>query len=238
MTLDQLQKYIIRSLGGKDFVNVEISDEQLNDIVEDAMDRFTERHYEATINTTYKLVMIDGQNDYDLPDRIKSIIDIIPESNALINDYEDLLIPVQQPPFSNFLFQVSNRMNVVDMTVYRMQLENYRSMFSSGSVRFDFNQTMNQLYIAGSAENFYIFCNEIPQEKLEMLYNNRWLKNYCKALGMIQWGDNILKFRNAPLPGGAELNGDGIMARGQEMKDKLEEQLDDEFTEPADMVIG
>jgi hypothetical protein len=58
------------------------------------------------------------------------------------------------------------------------------------------------------------------------LYDNIWVRNYAFALAQIQIGYNTKKYTGASFPGGANIDGDFYLNEGKEMKQKLEEDID------------
>jgi hypothetical protein len=62
------------------------------------------------------------------------------------------------------------------------------------------------------------------------MYNNDWLKKYVVALFREQWGLNLEKYSNVPLPGGATLNAGSIRSKGETDKKTLEDELISTFT--------
>ena len=48
------------------------------------------------------------------------------------------------------------------------------------------------------------------------IYNDSFLKPYLTALIKRQWGRNLSKFRGVKLPGGIEMNGDGILQQAEQ----------------------
>ena len=115
------------------------------------------------------------------------------------------------------------------------------------NIRFDFNSTMHKLNILGDintiadkfpTDTFYLVTYDCPDETLEDLYDNLWLKSYAVALCKKQWAMNLMKYNGAPLAGGAELNHEGIMNEAKEELSALAEQLEDEFTLPPSFLVG
>ncbi len=252
MTIVELRAYILRKLGSP-IHNVEITTEQLDDAIHEAVDRFTERHYDATIMNVYKLDLIQGQSSYVLPASIKTVINIYPGNNifSAMSGMEDLLIPVSPMPYQDYLWKLSD---VSSIMTYRMAIKQWEDSVSNQNIIFDFNYTMHRITIPGdmnrlleqfpNTSSFYLLVYEAPDTDEdnpginEDIFNNRWLKNYSSALAKRQWATNLKKYNGVPLPGGGDLNHDGLMSDANEEIQRLEEQLEDEFCGFPTMLIG
>ncbi len=77
-----------------------------------------------------------------------------------------------------------------------------------------FNKRQNRLYLdvdwgAQKADTFLILdCYRIlDPTTFTKVYNDSFLKKYLTSLIKKQWGQNLIKFKGAKLPGGLELNG-------------------------------
>ncbi len=56
------------------------------------------------------------------------------------------------------------------------------------------------------------------------LWSNKWLTDYCKALGYIQWGNNLgIKFDGFQIPGGGTIQAQALVDKGETEKIRLEE---------------
>jgi hypothetical protein len=73
----------------------------------------------------------------------------------------------------------------------------------------------------------------------EAMYEHQWVREYALALTMINIGMNAGKYANLVFPGGGSINGDMYFTRGDALRDKLEQQIDDgRYNFPADFFVG
>lgn len=73
----------------------------------------------------------------------------------------------------------------------------------------------------------------------EYMYEHQWVREYALAMTMINIGMNASKYSNMVFPGGGSINGDLYLSRGDALRDKLEQQIDDgRYSEPADFFVG
>lgn len=79
---------------------------------------------------------------------------------------------------------------------------------------------------------------QIDPEKYEKVWRDRIFKNYYTALLKKQWGQNLIKFGNVPLPGGAVLNAAAILGEAQNELKELELMLLKTQEIPVEPLIG
>lgn len=70
------------------------------------------------------------------------------------------------------------------------------------------------------------------------VWNDRFLKKYATALIKRQWGENIKKFGNVPMPGGVVLNGKEIWDEATEEIKQIEEDMQIYNVLPNEILIG
>ena len=69
-------------------------------------------------------------------------------------------------------------------------------------------------------------------------YNDNWLKDYCEALFMQQWGRNLSKYDGIQMLGGVTLNGRQILEDASTRKVQLEEEVRKTYELPPMDLIG
>lgn len=73
---------------------------------------------------------------------------------------------------------------------------------------------------------------------LSDVWNDRWLKAYATAKIKYNWGSNLKKFGNVPMPGGVTLNGKEIYNEAVEEIDRLEEEIRNLNLLPLNLTMG
>jgi hypothetical protein len=79
---------------------------------------------------------------------------------------------------------------------------------------------------------------QIDPDKYEKVWKDRVFKRYYTALLKRQWGQNLIKFANVPLPGGASLNAPAILNEANMELKEIELMLTKTQELPADPMIG
>jgi len=89
--------------------------------------------------------------------------------------------------------------------------------------------------------DFYLLCEvyEIADpETTGEVYKNTWLKRYSTALAKQQWGSNLKKYQNTELPGGVQLDGQGLWQEATTEIQELEEELKNSTLEMDSILWG
>ena len=108
-----------------------------------------------------------------------------------------------------------------------------------------FNKRQDRLYLdidwgAQSAGEFIILeCyRALDPESFSQIYNDSFIKPYLTALIKRQWGRNLSKFRGVKLPGGLEMNGDGILQQAEQELSDIKSRMSSEYELPPLDFIG
>ena len=98
--------------------------------------------------------------------------------------------------------------------------------------RIDKNRGRGDLYLL--CEVYEVADPEVTGE----VYKNTWLKRYATALAKQQWGSNLKKYQNTELPGGVQLDGQGLWQEATTELQELEEELKNATLEMDSILWG
>ena len=240
-----LKDYALRRLGYP-VVEINVDDSQLEDRLDDALQFFSEYHYDGSekVFLTHQITSDDITNEYINTETIN-----------------DSLISATR------LFTFSNRSSNMFDVQYQLALNDFYGWRSSGTIsNYDivrrhmsliqqildpeksirFSRVTNKLYLdmkwdeeveAGDfivIEGYAVTNPEVYNE----IYNDMFLKRYVTQLFKRQWGSNLSKFNGIQMPGGVEFNGSELMSQAQEQIDKIEEEMQSRFEEPPHFQVG
>lgn len=165
-----------------------------------------------------------------VPDLVYGITNILPIGNTYQNS---------QNPFDNIQYQL--RLNsFADLSsislVYYTTAMSYLDLVNFELTRnptIRFNRLQNRLYLDINWAN-EIFVGQyvvaqcyrvLDPEQFTRVWSESWLRHYVTALFKKQWGTNLKKFSGMLLPGGVQIDGQGMYDEGVgEIKD-LEDEL-------------
>ena len=258
--------YCKRALGFG-VIDINVSDDQVDDRVDEALQYFAQYHYDgvekmylkhkitqdtidrcrtnATTSATDKVdssvsaSFEEGKNFIPVPDSIVSITQIFPFSNAQTNSMFDIRYQLRL----NDLYDFSSTSIIhYEMTMKQLDLLEHVLV---GEVPIRFNQHQNRLYLdmdweQMEADEFIIIeCyRKIDPATYTDIFDDIYLKRYATALIKKQWGANLSKFNGVATLGGVTMNGEQIYSQAIEEIQRLEEQIQLSFETPIDYMIG
>lgn len=241
---DELKDYCLRKLGAP-VIQINIDDDQLEDSIDDALQKYQDYHYDAqeTHYWNHEITQEDINNRYlKVHPDIIGITRIFPLSDTLTkSNMFDLRYQLRLHELYDF-----TSTSYTNFSITMQHLRSLEMMFT-GEIPIRFQRHTNRLYIdahwgdSGVGLGTHVIAEGykiIDPETYNDVYNDMWLKKYTTCLIKLQWSNNLKKFSNIPLPGGIVLNGKEMYEEAIQEKDQLESQLDRDFTIPPAFMMG
>ena len=253
----ELVDYCLRKLGAP-VLEINVAEEQLDDLVDDALQYFNERHFDGVekMFMKYKLTKEDieittassnigtaeweeNSNYIPVPDSVIGIERIFKLDNRTISGN---LFNVNYQLFLNDIYWFSST-EMLNYYVTKRYLEDI-DWIVNPQRQIRFNKRQGRLYIDTSWDTFnpddYILieCYRIlDPNDFTKVYNDSFLKMYLTYLIKKQWGQNLIKFQGVKLPGGIELNGRQIYDDSIKELEQIRERMLSEYeTAPFDLI--
>tara|TARA_R110002074_G_scaffold5124_1_gene25128 strand:+ start:449 stop:1195 length:747 start_codon:yes stop_codon:yes gene_type:complete len=236
--------YCQRKLGSP-VIQINVSDDQIEDRIDDALEFYQDYHFDAVEDTyvPYMVTSSDITNKYITTDQsIIGIKQVIPFYQKFA--FSTNMFDVKYQLFLNDVYNLtSSEMLTYQITQDHLQLVNN---VIHGTTPIRYQRHMNRLFVDADwgfdlLPNEYIIieCTRIIDPDVYTdVWNDRWLKRYATALIKKQWGENLSKFEGVALPGGVTFNGANILQEAKEEIQILEEQMSLNYELPVDMMIG
>ena len=259
-----LKQYALRALG-KPVIEINADDDQLEDRIDEALQYFSQYHYDGIRRTYLKYQYT--QTDYD---RINantsesitknSVTTAWQEGNGFIVVPESIISVINIFPYSS-----KGSQNLFDVR-YQLRLNDLYDFSSTSVVHYDtvmrhldfldhilvgekplrFNQHDNRLYIDQDWKNDLVVGEFLVIEAYRKLdpdvytdvYNDMILKRYVTALFKKQWGANLSKFNGVTMIGGVSLNGQQIFSEALQDIEKIETEIRNSFEMSQPLMIG
>lgn len=239
-----LKDYIMRALGSP-VLQINIADVQIEDRIDDAIELFWQYHADGVRRVYYKHQVTQediDNNGVTLPKNIMSVLRVMPV------DGQDVLA-INNLQYVMYITDIMDvrRFNGQGLSTYAntmSYLNTIQDLFGYDKV-IEFN--MHDHFLEVQTDWTLIKVNDwfiveayvfVDPTAFGDTWNNYWLKQYAVALCKKQWGWNIWKFLNNVLPGGVQINGEGIYNEGKADVKDLEDRLRDEFEEPISFFMG
>ena len=242
-TREQLKQYCLRELGAP-VTDINVDDEQLEDRIDEAIDYWTDYHYDGTEHTYLKhqITQTDINNKYiTIPEAIKGIIRIFDMGSSV---GASSLFNIRYEIHLNELYDFSS----ASITPYYMSKQHINMLqeIFTGKNSIRFNRHTDRLYIdfdweADVTVGKYVIIDcyqAIDPDVYTDMWSDRWLLKYTTQLFKRQWGTNMKKFGAMQLPGGITLNGQEIYQEAQDEIRRMEEEMISAYSLPVTDMIG
>ena len=261
------KEYCLRNLG-KGVIDINVSDDQADDRIDEALQYFAQYHYDGiekmylkyqitqedvdraasndttsatdTVDNTITASFTEGKNFIPIPSAVVSVLQIFPFDDIATNNMFDIRYQLRL----NDLYDFSS----TSVIHYQMTMQHldYLSHILVGEKPIRFNQHQNRLYIDMDFANdidvgefLIIECyRKLDPETYTDIFDDIYLKRYATALIKRQWGANLSKFEGVQLLGGVTMNGAEIYSQAQQDIERLEEQIQLAYELPPEYMMG
>ena len=241
----ELIDYCLRQLGAP-VLEVNVADEQIQDLVDDAVQYFQERHFDGVsqVYLKYKIT----QNDIDRGKARPTTGVGIATTSATANIVGTVTTftyneNIKYQMFLNDIYY----WGTTDLLSYSMAmtyLETINFLVNTHK-QIRFNQRKNRMYLDVDWSNLrvgeYLIIDcwkAMDPDTYSRVWNDSFLKPYLTALIKRQWGQNLIKFQGVKLPGGIEFNGRQLYDDAQLELDKIKEKMSNTYELPPLDMIG
>jgi hypothetical protein len=239
---EQFKYYCLRKLGHP-VIEINVDNDQVEDRIDEALLYFVDYHFDGTDKLYYKYQVTpdDIVNKYiTLPDNIIGAVNLFPIGQALNTNN---LFNIRYQIALNDLYTLTS----VSMVPYYMALQHvqFLEQMLVGQQPLRYNRHVNRLYVDMDwtiinpgdyliVETYTVIDpNEYPK-----VWSDRWLQRYATCLIKLQWGSNLIKFRDMKLPGGLSFNGEKIYNDALAERDALEKEVIYTYSLPVTDMIG
>jgi len=259
--------YSLRKLGYP-VVEINVDDDQIDDLVDDAIQYFNERHYDGiekvflkhqlsqnelnsirtgvTTTTATSTVGIttlsytETNNFIKLPDHVIGVNNVFKIDSSTISSG---LFNIKYQLFLNDLYYYG-ALDLLNYAMVKTYLEDLSRLITP-DIQIRFNKKNHRLYLdidwSQMSPNNYLILDcyrMVNPADASSVYNDWWLKKYLTALIKRQWGQNMIKFQGVLLPGGVQLNGRQLFDDAVKEIEEAENQLKTEYELPPMDLIG
>jgi hypothetical protein len=241
--------FCLRRLGSP-VLEINVDDDQIEDKVDDALQKYQEFHSDASYRTYLKhqVTETDVTNEY------------IPIASDIL--FVTKVFPIN-PTFSTvnmfdiryqmMLNSLGDFMNFAGGMAYYYQMQQYLEFLDgilAGQPRVHFSRHQNRLYLFGEwsdgplnqlqAGDYLIaeVSTVVDPDTYPEVWSDMFLKDYTTQLIKQQWGANMMKFEGMQLPGGVQLNGRQYFEEATAELERLEEKMRLEHELPPDFFMG
>ena len=257
----ELKEYCLRRLG-KPVLEVNVSDDQCDDAIDYAIQKFQTYRYEGAERVYLKHLFTaadiqagktnvsslgkDGTTQWleqstflSVPDHVTAVEGIFTFTDKGTRNMFDIRYQMRLNDLYDFTstqfyhyYMIQQHLESIDFILEGMKPIRYQQVQNKVYLDFDWSED--------ALEDQYIIIKcyrALDPTTWTEIYNQMWLKDYATAKIKKQWGQNLTKFQNVQMPGGVTLNGEMIYNDAVEELKILDEQLRTTWeTPPLDMI--
>lgn len=239
-TRKQFKQYCLRALGDG-AVTVNVTDEQVEDRIDEALDFWQQHHFESTEHGFYKhqLTAEDRTNQYiTLPDTIIGVGKLLHfgTSGAL-------------SPLLNVQYQIrlNDFFNFIDMSMvpYYMAMRRIAELdeWLNDYPTWEYTRHGNKLYVyidwdKMSGDEYLVVECRYALGATSQIWQDHWLQRYTTALIKRQLGTNLKKYSGVQMPGGITFNGQQLYDEAMAEIEKMEFEVKTQLQTPMGFYIG
>lgn len=228
-TRQEFKSWILRKLGAP-VIDINVSDEQIDDRVDEAVDYWRDYHYNGSqlVYMKHQITQENKDNGYiDLPTGILGISGIFNMQSSISTGSG--IFNVQYQFVLNNLEDITGY-NITNYYMSMSHLEFLQEMLV-GKPMIRYNKHVNRLYL-DTDPGLLVVGEYIIIEAYDVIdpatysdvWSDRWLQNYASCLVKEQWGANLTKFTGMQLVGGVSFNGEQILSDAKEERRLMEEE--------------
>lgn len=241
-TRDDIRTYVRSRLGEPVVSTCDLTDDQLNLIIDMAVQLFYEQAigYSQEQRILY-LPVEKGQSIYDISDIDPCVTSCYMEvgEDAGTNFFGafNTLFTFHNLNFKHFGFEFGQP-EVLTFQMIHSFLDAFDTLY-----RYEHHAEVDEL--AGTIKllppprhSGQIFHLVYVRRAEENILTYSWIRDYVYAEALIQIGMNRGKFTGIVMPGGATVNFDAFITKGETMRERLLEDLRIKWSEPTDFFIA
>lgn len=235
---EEFKQNILRKLGGGGVLQINVSDDQLEDRIDDALQYYRDYHYNGSerVYLAHQVTAQDKVNKYfDLDDKYFGVVRIFDLSTAMGSS--SLFSLTYQFAQSDFLSSaLAGSMIPYWMAMTHIELV---QQILIGRQPIRFNEHRNRLHVdmdwdkVVTGEYIVVECfEEVDPDEFPEIWGDRWLRRYAAALVKKQWGENLGKFNGLKGPDGVSFNFERILQEANAEIEKLEDEMISSYSMP------
>lgn len=237
-TKQELIDFIMSSLGAP-MIRVDVTVQQVSQIIDNAVQKFTEYaygHLEETI-----ILELKGIGHYPMPDTITNVIKLSTSNASGLTSFGANFGSGYVPNlWSEQFFSSSVTGDLIPNIIGISTAQAMLDKFFGDDIYYNFNPYKKDLHVlqnyVGPAVMHYKY-EYLADPDGDLIYNHEWIKDYCIAKVRYQWGNNTGKV-DATLVGGARINYADMKNEATAEIERLNQELLTKWSDPCPISIA
>lgn len=232
-TEEKLLSYIKRQLG-QPYIEVEVPDESIKDIIYEAVTKFAEYNWAGDLEKVL-VFQSKGRGEYLFRDEVQEIFLISQADSGQMNfaqNYGQGFVP------DAWIESYNNMGNIMSTMVSISQMNQMMSKYFGSEPSWVFSQGKNTLTLQDDFVGPVLVHYQIvyQPDEVDFIYNHPWVKEYQVQRTKFLWGTITGKFSQS-LIGGQQINYSDMKSEAESDLQRLNEELLNKYTDPQPIDI-
>lgn len=229
----------VKSQLGYPTINVEVTDQQISEIIDAAIQKFTEYAY-GTLEGSV-VVELHGVGEYPMPEAMTHLIKMSKGSTSNITNFSANFGSGYVPDlWSEQFFSGSLTGDIIPGIIAISTTKAVLDKFFADDIVYNYNPYKNVLQVLenynGPAILHYQY-EYTADDAGDGIFNHEWIKEYTKAKVKELWSMVTGKYDQS-LVGGSRINYDKMASEAERDIDRLHEELLNKWSDPAPIDVA
>jgi len=219
-------------------INIEVSDTQIGEIIDDTIQKFTEYSW-GTLEAV-AILEIQGVGTYALPNTITNIIKLSKGATNITNFGTNFGSGYVPDLWSQQYFTSSLAGDIMPGIIAISNTKAILDKYFGDRIAYNFHHLTKSLQVlenyTGSCALHYEY-EYIANDSDDFVFNHEWVKDYTKAKTKELWSTVIGKYTQT-LVGGGTVNYDKLASEAEAEITRLNEELLSKWSDVCPIMIG
>lgn len=238
---EEFKELCLRNLGHP-VIQINVSDDQVEDCIEEALKYFHDYHFDGSEHVYYTHILTAediANRSFEIPENIIGVTEVYsPHTQSFTNLIASVPGGYQMMLETAFTSSNGGLVNFYSNMVYYNLLQ----QVIEGMTPIRFNRHTNRIHIDKHMERYQpgqpIVVDAYAKVETPDIWSDRWLTRYTTAKIKQRWGQNLSKYEGMMLPGNITFSGAKYYDDATTEIQMLEDQMMNDYSVPPLDQIG
>lgn len=229
----------IKSTLGAPIIKVDVTDTQIENIIDNAVQKFTEYAY-GTLEAAV-VIQLNGKGEYAMPDTMTNLLKLSKGGTSNLTNFNANFGSGYVPNiWSQQYFSGSLTGDIIPAIIGISTTTAMLEKYFGDDIVYNFNPHRKILQVLEAFEGpavLYYQYEYLADEQNDLIYNHEWIKEYTVAQTRYQWGNNTGKI-DREIVGGGKINYNDMKSEATAEIERLNGELLTRWADPAPIAIS
>ena len=228
----------IKSTLGAPIIKVDVTDTQIENIIDNAVQKFTEYAY-GTLEAAV-VIQLNGKGEYAMPDTMTNLLKLSKGGTSNLTNFNANFGSGYVPNiWSQQYFSGSLTGDIIPAIIGISTTTAMLEKYFGDDIVYNFNPHRKILQVLEAFEGpavLYYQYEYLADEQNDLIYNHEWIKEYTVAQTRYQWGNNTGKI-DREIVGGGKINYNDMKSEATAEIERLNGELLTKWSDPAPVSV-